>query len=115
MLVQKLYVLLDSLVKLNEIWLANNYPPNLYDSGVRYRKEWGRRENWQDIPTTLKKGYGDCEDLAAWRVAELRFNEGENAFIQLEEHPVRNGVFYHVTVLRADGSTEDPSRALGME
>lgn len=114
MFVEKLYVLLEALTNLNLVWLSQNYPPPLYESGVVYKKERMRRENWQDIPTTLRKGHGDCEDLTAWRVAVLRYN-GEAASPFIEEYPTHNGVYYHVVVRRADGSIEDPSRALGMK
>jgi len=56
------------------------YPP-LYRAGVHYERERGTEE-WLDIPHVLEAAsgkpayppgaWGDCEDLAAWRTAELR-------------------------------------------
>lgn len=54
--------------------------PLLYDSGVRYRRDRVRAPNglrvaaevWRDAGAVLARGYGDCEDLATWRAAELR-------------------------------------------
>jgi hypothetical protein len=59
--------------------VPNNYP-SVYRSGLHYETEKGT-EIWPDIPSllmgTMGKGlysgiWGDCEDLACYRVAELR-------------------------------------------
>jgi len=59
--------------------VERGYPP-LYRSGLHYETEKGT-EIWPDIPSllmgTMGKGnypgkWGDCEDLACYRVAELR-------------------------------------------
>ena len=44
----------------------------LYQSGVRYAREPIGSEVWQTALETQQLGKGDCEDLVAWRVAELR-------------------------------------------
>ena len=65
--------LLDALVKTNRSELRTSringrkIPP-LYKAGVRYAREQGTEE-WKDCVNVLLDGYGDCEDLAAWRVA----------------------------------------------
>lgn len=82
----------------------------LYKSGVRYAREPLGSEVWQTGLETLQLGHGDCEDLVAWRCAELRVN-GEEATPYVKD--VRPGL-RHCLVKRADGSLEDPSRALGM-
>ena len=62
----------------------------------------------------------NCEDLAAWRVAELQEREGEEgAQIDVQSADSRDGMgrafkMYHVRVKRADGKIEDPSAILGM-
>lgn len=82
----------------------------LYQSGVRYRREDPGREDWQTAAQTFALGYGDCEDLVIWRVAELR-DAGIDAWpIVL---PIRRRL-WHVVVEHADGYHEDPSAALGM-
>lgn len=84
-------------------------------AGVRYQEEPPGQEDWQDIPTTLKLGIGDCEDIACWRAAELRVREGimaEPTFIwKLRPN---GGYLYHILVRYPDGRIEDPSRTLGM-
>lgn len=110
---KKILWLLESLIKCNQIWL-DSHPdtPSIYDAGVVYRPERGK-ENWLDVPHILQLGYGDCEDLGAWRVAELR-NSGipAKAFLKWQS----NGVVtvYHVMVMR-NGKLEDPSKRLGMK
>lgn len=89
---------------------ANPQRP-LYRAGVRYRRESVGAEVWQLPSETARLGYGDCEDLAAWRVAELRL-QGEPARILIKQ--VRPKL-WHVLVMRSDGKIEDPSRKLGMK
>lgn len=87
-----------------------NLPP-LYQSGVRYVRERGT-ENWQTPRETLSGRFGDCEDLAAYRVGELRASGVDpGAVIAVERTGPRT---MHAIVRRSDGSIEDPSRALGM-
>jgi hypothetical protein len=81
--------------------------PALYDSGVVYRRERGT-ERWQPATDLLRNMRGDCEDLAAYRAAELRM-EGEPATVAIIR--TRRGSF-HAVVRRGDGSIEDPSRIL---
>jgi hypothetical protein len=89
--------------------------PNLYSSGVRYEEEPPGQEDWQDIPTTLELGYGDCEDLACWRAAEyqVRFQVDAWPSFVWRRRP-RGGLLYHIQVRLPDGRVEDPSRRLGM-
>lgn len=112
--VATLTALLEGLVRVNQ-WLLVNYfidAPELYSSGVRYRKEGFRRDDWLTAPEVAMLGYGDCEDLAAWRAAELR-NAGE---LDARAIAITGGAhMFHAVVERADGSIEDPSRKLGMK
>lgn len=92
------------------------YPrtPPLYDSNVVYKPET-KTEEWQDIPTTLVRGYGDCEDLAMYRCADLQFFEGINALPYVTWRQASKGNWiYHALVRYPNGVIEDPSRALGM-
>jgi hypothetical protein len=116
--------LMEALAQMNEGHLAQMKYPSIYESGVRYRRE-ERSENWQDIPSILEAGAGDCEDLACWRIAELR-RAGKLAFPYLAFQKLENGSYrYHALVerfVRYDRSAgkfhgqslEDPSRRLGM-
>lgn len=93
--------------------LAVHPLPPLYVSGVRYAPEpnagdgW---EEWADPWTVHRRGWGDCDDLVAWRLAEL-LAAGEAATVQVvgtgDGH--RWGPRFHVRVRRADGTLEDPS------
>lgn len=97
----------------NEQWLrAHPGTPALYASGVRYRREPPGREEWEPIPVVLTKGWGDCEDLASWRAAELRVT-GEDPHARVHVYQSAPTT-WHVVVRRGDGSIEDPSRKLGM-
>jgi len=63
--------LLDCLVKIDMLQLRAKKCPPIYQSGVRYYREDFGDDDWQDVYSTLAVGYGDCEDLACWRAAEL--------------------------------------------
>ena len=107
----------EALVNCNREYLRSHPRfPSVYTSGVRYVREQGT-EIWQAIPEIVRTGGGDCEDLACWRVAELR-EMGINAkpFLKWKRY---NGGFtlYHVLVQIGEGATarmDDPSRRLGM-
>lgn len=84
--------------------------PPLYQSGIVYRPEPAGREWWEtahDLLDVVPDRSGDCEDLAAYRAAELRYFEGEHARVVIVRTP--RGSF-HAVVEREDGSLEDPSR-----
>lgn len=83
----------------------------LYQSGVRYKRE--PRDVWRHIGDVYKSGWGDCEDLAAARVSQLRVSgEDPRSYVAVYQSGPRR---YHAIVARGDGSTEDPSRRLGMK
>lgn len=114
---------LRAMVACNVVWLIRRpNTPDIYDSGVEYQREPPGQEEWQTIPAMLKSGHGDCEDLAAWRVAELQIRGDsengtgpENARIITKTKKLPDGrLLIHVLVRRADGSIEDPSLRLGM-
>lgn len=94
-----------SLVQMTE----RNLPP-LYGGSIRYVREPIGRERWQTAEETAARGQGDCEDLAAYRVAELR-KQGVDATILIR---VVRHELWHVLVQWPDGRTEDPSAKLGM-
>lgn len=104
---------LAGLTAYNAEWLrAHPSAPALYASGVRYEREAKGRESWQTLPDLLASGRGDCEDLACARAGELQAT-GEDPDAYAEARHVRAGL-WHIVVVRGDGTTEDPSRALGM-
>jgi hypothetical protein len=85
--------------------------PALYASGVRYQREPGREE-WQTAEETYGRKHGDCEDLTAYRCAEL-WIAGERG-ARPHCYAPRPGLI-HCVVRRADGTLEDPSKRLGMK
>jgi hypothetical protein len=118
-----LQVMLDSLYKVDCLYLQANpntpriYSPNLVTRKPRihYEREDEGRELWQDIPTTLALGEGDCEDLACWRAAELTMLDKIPCTPTFTVKPrASGGMLYHILVKHPDGTLEDPSRKLGM-
>lgn len=85
--------------------------PSLYSSGVRYRPEPSGRERWLNAAELLAVGVGDCEDLGAYRAAELR-RQG----VAARAVAIRTGrKKFHTVVLLPDKTFEDPSVRLGMK
>lgn len=110
----------------SNVYFLHTHPhtPLLYESGVRYAREpnAGKFEEFADIRRVLKRKWGDCDDLVAWRCAEIQYREKRPAqpLIYWREHD-RSAegkpplVIWHVQVRRTDtGEVEDPSRLLGM-
>ena len=122
---RSLLLLMEAMCAIDLLHLRQRPYPKLYESGVVYRREDGT-ENWLDIPHVLAAGWGDCEDLAFWRVAELRA-AGVKAAPFAKWRRVNGAYKYHALVRRYTpgrdhfgrwiNSTkwlEDPSRRLGM-
>jgi hypothetical protein len=132
-----LNILLTALYRMNVEWLkAHPELPGIYtlasDASIshiihpgktlgpggtwmRYQTEPLGQEDWKDIPTCLRDGFADCEDLACWRAAELTVRHG------IAARPIARGklrpdgsLLYHIIVLYPDGTEEDPSKKLGM-
>lgn len=102
---------LNRLVVINRYLIKTRILPPLYKSGIVYAREAvGQSEHWQTADQLLKSRVGDCEDIAAYRCAEL-LEAGELARIRL----TLKGRTWHVQVRREDGRIEDPSRILGMQ
>jgi hypothetical protein len=115
---QELLVMLEALVKLNRLQRRRNPRlPALYQSGVRYRREardprtGNRKEHWRTFGEMMEARSGDCEDMVAARVSELR-EKGINAKPWLKKVSPR---MWHVLVRWPDGRIEDPSKRLGMK
>jgi Transglutaminase-like superfamily len=117
------------LMLINCVWLKYHPDtPPLYESGVIYVPEKRRviniagigekvleyGEDWQSIPAALKKKKADCEDLAAWRAAELRM-KGIKARPWIKVRKLPSGAWRaHAVVKWPNGRIEDPSAKLGM-
>lgn len=71
-------------------------------------------EIFLDVPSLYARGKGDCNELAPVRIAEL-WQAGIDASPHLIKDRGLGGSWtYHAAVLHPDGSSEDPSRILGM-
>ena len=100
--------LIEGLVAINQEILSNNPDISpLYDSNVGYQEEKPGQEVWKPLTRVIDAGVGDCEDLTAWRVAELR-NQGED----VQPIFIDNGRGYHAVVEYNNGEIEDPSQIL---
>ena len=111
---QSIQALCDVVHALNVSFLrANPRFPSLYVSGVRYAKEPVElREQFCTAPAVLAQGWGDCDDLAPWRSAELEVRHG----VQARPRTLRVGPrTWHIVVELPGGALEDPSARLGME
>ena len=110
-----LRLMMEALIAANVAYLrAHPEAPRLYESGVRYEEEPDEQDDWNDIPETLALGVGDCEDLAGWRIAELRVAGEHAAMPRVSVFTEGRRVTYHIAVRRSAGHIEDPSRELGM-
>lgn len=109
-------VLLAALLRIDMTYLrAHPETPDLYQSGVYYQEEPPGQEDWQDVWTSLRMKAADCEDLAAWRAAELNVRLGIRAVPKFIFERRKDGSYlYHIQVQLPDGRVEDPSRVLGM-
>lgn len=106
---------LEGLVKMNQqqirVSAREGRPvPPLARSGVHWQRDKG--ETWDTIDIVRRRGYGDCEDLASWRAAELR-EQGiaARAVVRRSNSP---GVAWHAIVQLPNGQFEDPSAKMGM-
>lgn len=128
--------LLESLITVDLLYLTTHHVPPLYSTNVRWREEPRGRpggsprdpEEFATVPAIITRGWGDCDDLAPWRCAELRKN-GFTASIRIQWKRTPSGKLFHILVRRDNnvpdfnpkymvrtprGVIEDPSRALGM-
>lgn len=104
--------------------------PPLYASGVRYAEDKHGREDWRDCYAVLKRGKGDCDQLVAWRIGELRaagvraepaikWQHLPREVMGMIGYPTRmipaEGIhMVHCAVRYPSGQIEDPSKILGM-
>lgn len=101
---------------------AHPHLRDLYRSGVKYKRDpkrgrafceanRGACEPFKSPLEVMRVGHADCDDLAPWLAAQRILEGDKRARARAIDAP---GVGYHVIVKRGDGSTEDPSKKLGM-
>jgi hypothetical protein len=84
----------------------------LKTGNVRWRPEPPGDEHFDLPQTVIKRGWGDCDDLAPWHAASLRAS-GLDPMAEAIVRPSGPGR-WHAIVKRGDGRIVDPSRAAGM-
>lgn len=81
--------------------------PFLYETNVRYQAEPQTGTGIEEFASpwmVLQRGWGDCDDLVIWRIAEL-LHAGRPSHARI----LRLGTRYHCQVTRDfDGLIEDP-------
>lgn len=89
--------------------------PRVYDADVIWMQEpnAGLYEEIADCLTVVRRGWGDCDDLVPWRIAELWLS-GEDPKAAPKVYQRAEDDLIHTEVRRGDGSVEDPARYLGM-
>lgn len=107
---------LESLTRASEPRIARGQIPTftqaLKAGRVRWKPEPPGDEHFDLPETVLRRGHGDCDDLAPWKAAELRAtgqDPGATAIVR-PSGPGR----WHAVVQRSDGRIDDPSKAAGM-
>lgn len=105
-----LEAVLDGFVQAAQILIrAGKCPSTPYDADVTWKLEPKGEEEWCLPTDVMRKGWGDCEDMAIWLAAGYREEENDNARVRL----VKTGkTRWHAIVEREDGTREDPSEVL---
>lgn len=83
---------------------------------MRENKPFGAPERWQTIPQIIKAGSGDCEDLSAWLIAELRSRGIKSWPCVVPGSRTVPGKWHIKVYFEKNGKRYivDPSRKLGM-
>lgn len=107
---------LESLTRASEPRIARGALPTFGAALKAGRVKWAPEppgDEHFDLPeTVLKRGTGDCDDLAPWQAASRRAT-GEDPGARAIVRPSGPGR-WHAVVQLSDGRIEDPSRAAGM-
>lgn len=105
-------ILLEALTALDQVWIHDHpQTPHPYESGVRFVEEDGQ-EIWPTVPFIMARGYGNCDQLAAWLAAWYRCHGWDNAVA----FPIRAAPNLIHCLVSKDGTSatiEDPSAVLG--
>lgn len=106
---------LETTTRINEALMRSGRAPTFTqarDAGVEWRPEPPGEEHFDHAAIVAARGWGDCDDLAPMRAAELRVSGQDPgaAAIAVPSGPRK----WHAIVRRSDGSTEDPSVQAGM-
>lgn len=106
---------LEASTRLGTVELRRGMAPTIREAiakGLRWKREPPGLESFDPPSVAWPRRWGDCDDLAPWRAAELRVS-GEDPrarAIAIPSGPNR----WHAIVQRSDGRREDPSLWAGM-
>lgn len=106
---------LEAVTRADEALLARGRAPSFgkaLQGGVRWRPEPPGDEHFDLASTVVRRGWGDCDDLAPHAAATLRANgsDPEARAIVRPSGPGR----WHAVVELGSGKIYDPSKAAGM-
>lgn len=95
--------------------IATGAPASVQSALRTLSNQIGGGETFRDIPRIIENGGGDCDNLCAWRTAEIRHHLGVAAkpYITWRKRP-DGGTTYHCITIWPDGSSEDSSLLSGM-
>lgn len=106
---------LEAVTRLNEQLIESGATPTdeqLIAQGAKWKPEPPGQEHFDHGAIVAQRGHGDCDDWAPLRAARLRVtgeDPGARAVVR-KSGPKR----WHATVIRSDGSEDDPSLDAGM-
>lgn len=106
---------LEAVTRLDESLLRDGAVPTAEQGikqGVKWKPEPFDEEHFDHAGLIMRRGWGDCDDLAPWHAASLRHTgkDPEATAIVRRSGPKR----WHAIVQRSDGSIDDPSKWAGM-
>jgi hypothetical protein len=107
---------LEAVTRLNEALIDSGQSPTasaLIERGAEWRPEPPGDEMFDHGGTIAERGWGDCDDWAPLRAAELR-QSGEDPGATAKVIPSGPNT-YHAIVEKSDGTIDDPSVAAGMK
>lgn len=108
----------ETLARADLCYLVENPDtPTLARSGVIYQRETqDGPERWQTIPEMLASGVGDCEDFAAWLIAQLRRRGVKAAPVAMPiiDQPGKWHILVRAKLKGNHWALTDPSKEAGM-
>lgn len=104
---------LGALVQTNRVLIRHGLVPgNPYETDVIYAPEPADgREEFADALRVYTRGWGDCDDLAAWFAAGC-LEQGIPVSLSFRARYRKAGLRVHCMVRMPNGSVEDPSKVM---
>lgn len=106
---------LEANTRVNESLIRSGVVPKFRDAvrgGVRWKPEPPGAEHFDHALTVIERDWGDCDDLAPYRAAELRVTgEDRGAIARVKKSGPKT---WHAYVERSNAPDEDPSVEAGM-